>query len=363
MRLFLAVVLIRELVTLQMVEGRTTRKESMMKITQRFLVAIVILAILTATTPSAPTPPTPKAASWEEILEWLPEDTETLFVTPKPFVIPTNKEKTVELTFAEVLPFLPSFGFGVADAEKTFEMAGVKCLCIVEGSRCFTRPKDLGLMPYQGAHIMQFDPASANSVRKAFETCLKKADKEIELMSHRVAVYTKKQESDKWTYYFAQPQPSVLICATHKGYLEETLKRLGTKPKKRALPADLPEWKLVDVKAAVWALRHYREEFAENDPTSPLTGKNGGKTGYDNNAIGLIFWCNPETSNIAQIRYLSDSKDAEKIALEAWSEGDLKPKIKRAEKGVVEITLDLSKDKASNFVLVLLLQLGHAILL
>jgi hypothetical protein len=332
-----------------------------MKTTRRFLVAIAVLTIPTASTPSAPTPPPPKAASWEQFVEWLPEDTETLVVTPKPPVIPHNKEKTQGLNSSEVLPFLPALGFGVIDAET--ELAGLKCLCMVEGSRCFTRPKDLGMSPYQGAHIMQFDPASVDTVRKAFETCAKKADKVIELMSHRVAVFNKKQESDEWTYYLTQPQPGVLICATHKGYLEEMLKRIGSKPKKRAFPEDLPEWKCVDVKATVWAIRHYREEFAKNDPTSPLTGKAGGKEGNDNSAIGTVFWYTPDTSNVAQIRYLSDSKDAEKIALESWSQGDIKPKVKRAEKGIVEMTVDLSKDTDGIFVLVVLLQLGHAILL
>ena len=37
---------------------------------------------------SAPIPPFPATARWEQILEWLPEDTETLTVAPLSFDFP-----------------------------------------------------------------------------------------------------------------------------------------------------------------------------------------------------------------------------------------------------------------------------------
>jgi hypothetical protein len=364
----LAIVLVRELFTLQVKEAPLAWRAGM-KTTRCYLLAIVILAIPTATTPSAPTPSPPEAARWDQILEWLPEDTETLIVAPRPFVIPKrepdSKALTEQLTASELLPIFTVLPFSEDNGMLDKELAGLKCLCIVEGSRCFTPPGQFGLMPYQGAHILQFDPASADAVRKAFQACLKKADKEIELLSQAVAVFTRQQERDKWTYYVAQPRPGVLICATHKGYLEETLKRIGSKPKKRALPADLPEWKHVDLKARVWAIRHYRVESADNDPSSPLNGKAGGKEGNDNAAVGVVFWYNPETSKVLQARYLSGAKDAVEIASKDWvypSPG-FKPKIKKADPGVVEITVEFSKDNENMFVFVLLLQLGHGIII
>jgi len=338
---------------------------SALMMTRQFLIAIAMLTFSTATINSAPVPPPPKAASWEQILDWLPEDTETLIVSPHTFVFPKmepDKENAKWLSISEALPTLAAGPLLAVDVLVEKELAGVKCLCMVEGSRCFTRPKDIGLMPYQGAHIMQFDPDSSDTVRKVFEACRKKADKEIQVQSHPVAVYYKDQESDKWSYYVAQPLPGVLICATHQGYLEETLKRIANKSRKRAFPTDLPEWKHVDVKARVWAIRHYREEYTDEDPTSPLNSKDGKKQGSDNAAMGFVFWYNPDISKVVQIRYLSDAKAADKIATEAWAQGGVEPKIKKVDAGIVEITVELSKENEGMFLLVLLLQLGHAIL-
>jgi hypothetical protein len=338
-----------------------------MKTTRRFLIAIVIWAVPTASTTSAPVPPPSKGASWEQILEWLPEDTETLIVAPQLFIFPKRepdaKGKTKLLAVSELLILLPVMRFYAESGLVDVELAGLKCLCMVEGSRCFTRPKDIGLMPYQGVHIIQFDPASDDAVRKAFQTCRKKADKEIELHSQPVAVFSKEQESDTWTYYLAQPLPGVLICATEESYLEETLKRMGSKPKKRAIPSDLLEWKHVDVKAQVWGIRHYREESADTDPTSPLNGQARGKKGNDNAAVGFVFWYNPDTSKVFQARYLSEAKNADEIVSKEWMKHEgLKLNIKKVASGVVEFSLELTKENESTFVLVLLLQLGHGIL-
>jgi hypothetical protein len=329
------------------------------------LVAFVTLTFSTETISSAPTPPSPNGNSWEQILEWLPEDTETLIVSPRSFVFPkkeTGKENAKWDTISEMLPSLAAGPILEVDGLLDDILAGPKCLYMVEGSRCFTCPKGLGLMPYQGAHIMQFEPDSSDTVRKAFEACRKKADKVIEVQSHPAAVFSKELERDKWTYYLAQPLPGILICATHQGYIEETLKRIANKPKKRAFPMDLPEWKHVDVKARVWAIRHYREEYTDEDPTSPLNSKDGKKHGSDNAALGFVFWYNPEISKVVQIQYLSDAKAADKIATEAWAQGGVEPKIKKVDTGIVEITVELSKKNEGMFLLVLLLQLGHAIL-
>ena len=325
------------------------------------------LAILAASSASAISPCETRADSpdqplWQPLLAWVPEDTETIIVAQGPFVVPERKpERFAFVEAAQLLPTGPLLG--LQDGMLGKELTGQKILCAVEGSRHFTSPRSLGMMPYQGAHIVQFEAAASNVVHKAFELCKRKAEKMIELNGEPVAVFAEKHESDTWLYFVAQPKPGLLICATDQVYLEETLKRAGREPGKRALPSDLPEWKQVDLKAKVWAIRHYRKETAELDPSSPLRGEAPANV-PDSAAVGLIFWYSPDSSDIARVRYLSDATNAHGIANTGWnhpSEG-LAPEIKQAKPGSIEIVASVSRERtARSFLFVLLGYLGHGI--
>lgn len=220
-------------------------------------------------------------------------------------------------------------------------------------------------MTYEGSHILQFEAAADDDLRKAMRTCQEKADNNIELAGEKVAVFTEKLESDVWSFFLCRPLPGVLICATDKSYLEETLKRIGRKPTRRALPAELAEWQHVDVKARIWAIRHYLEETAENDPSSPLRPKAAANF-PDTSAVGFVFWYSPGADKIARARYLSSAKGALKIATEGWhhpTQG-LVPNINQSSAGVVEIAASVSEERTADmFLFVLLAYLGHAIYL
>ena len=311
----------------------------------------------TRASPASPT-------CWERLLDWLPEDTETIVVAQGPFEIPKPAAEKHE--FDEAMRFL-SIGpvLGLQGGILNEELAGQKVLCIVEGSRHFTAPRGLGLMPYQGLHILQFDPAADGVIQKAFRACQERADKKIELVGEQVVVFTEKHEEDVWSYFISRPQPGVLICATNQACLEETLKRLGRKPDRRAIPADLPEWKHVDVNARVWAVRHYRKESAEKDPSSPLRPK-AAANAPDPDAVGFVFWYNPDSDKLARVRYLTSAKNALNIATEGWRQTKevLKPNISQVAPGVVEIATSVSEEgTVSMFLFVLMASLGHGIYL
>jgi hypothetical protein len=87
---------------------------------------------------------------WERMLDWLPENTETVIVSQDPFDIP--KPMTEQLKFDEAIRFL-ALGpvSGLRDGMLFKELAGQKVLCAIEGSRRFIAPRNLGGMPYQGA--------------------------------------------------------------------------------------------------------------------------------------------------------------------------------------------------------------------
>jgi hypothetical protein len=186
------------------------------------------------------------------------------------------------------------------------------------------------------------------------------------IAKQEVFVFQKKQEQDQWTFFIAHPKPNILLAATDSKYLEEVLKRMALKgkPKTRALPENLPEWKHVDLKARYWGIRHYDKGNAAQDPTSPLVKERRPANNPDLQAIGFVFTLDPVKENVARMKYLSGNERAGPIAAGSWThpEEELVPKVIEKTKGVIEISVDLKKPRTRGiFLLVLLAALGHGI--
>jgi len=62
------------------------------------------------------------------------------------------------------------------------------------------------------------------------------------------------REDGNW---IALARPDLLVLANRRELLSEILQRVAEPPKTRALPGDLPEWTHVDMSSSFWALRHY----------------------------------------------------------------------------------------------------------
>jgi hypothetical protein len=318
---------------------------------------LAVFALLIVVLTAAPIPAPP---AWEKLLGWLPEDTETVIVTPHPFVIPDpdRKKEPEPADYRRLILTPPALvPCSVHESFLIGELRGLKAICMVEGSRRFRQPKDIGMILYEGCHILQFDLKDDAKLQTAVGMCREKAAKAITVVDVPVSVFTEERESDTWTFYICRPRPGMLVCATDRSYLTEVLRRMAGKDGKRALPADLPEWKHVDVTAGVWRIRHYRKDQAGKDPSSPLSGE-------DRAAVGTTFWVSTD-GRTAEVRYLSDAKNAVELATDGWtaeSEG-LSPRIKAGPPGVVEITVALNKDETvARFLFNLLYHLGHAIL-
>lgn len=307
---------------------------------------------------------------WEKLLAWLPTDTETIVVSQKPFDLPKwvppndRGPKEEQANFNEMIRLVSTgLVFGLKNGMLHEPLASKRITCCVEGSRNFRSPKNLGLMPYEGCHVIQFDASATDDLKKAFNSWLTKAEKKLKLGGETIAVFTEKMEDDTWTVFVSQPRDGVLLIATNQDYLEQVLKRIDQKSEQRAMPAELPEWKQVNLKAQAWGIRHYRKESAANDPSSPLRAQAAANR-PDPDAVGFTFWY--DGGNTAEARYLTNSKKAVALATPGWripAEG-LKPKIKQGAAGVVEISVDVSEQRAGQmFVFVLLANLGHAIYL
>jgi hypothetical protein len=324
---------------------------------------LVVLLVAANTTCGQETtkPKIPERLS--QILDWLPTDTETLVVANGPFEIP------LEVTYAA--PFrvsAQSLACGllylVQNGLLQEKLRGQKVLTAVEASRRFTSPNGLGMMPYEGCQMLKFDESAHDAVKTAFESCFARAIRTIQLGGTKVAFFKEQHEEDEWSYFVAQPEPGLLLCATNERFLEEVLTRITAEEHSdRAFPDDLPEWEHVNVAASVWGIRHYRKEFAATDPSSPIGGLSAGNV-PDPKAIGFVFWLDEKNEWIAEARYLSSNEYASTIAKRGWHlpSYNLTPVVKESKPGVIQITAAIPNSTSGDmFLFVLLGYLGHGV--
>jgi hypothetical protein len=305
----------------------------------------------------------PLTPQLRQMIEWLPDDTETLVVLngPTESMIVQRGEETPQ-QFLGSLPcrLVHSLRHGLLKAE----LKGEKLLHAVEGSRRFRSPKDIGVMPYEGCQIMRFSDLAQAALQRAFNLCLQKANETIHIEGQQIAVFEERWEQDTWTLFVARPEPTLLLCATNRDYLAQVLDRMKRPGKARAFPADLPEWRHVQTNATVWAIRHYSREDGVNDPSSPLQGP-ATANGSDPKAIGFVFWWGATSPKTATARYLTRAKKGVTIVTEGWNHPNesFTPAIREVEPGVVEIRATVTDETAGMLVLVLMGYLGHAVYL
>jgi hypothetical protein len=318
----------------------------------------------------------PSAPLIEQMLNWLPVDTETVSAVMGPFLLPPmEKDSSGSLRTAssrdEVRDQFMRFPLWLLVGKDGLLAKNLKdepIVAEIEGSRSFQAPTGLGGMRYQGGVIAVFaGNVTANAdafLRDSASGILRKQ----QIEGHQVTVFQEKSEVDIWTTYVAFPKPNVAVVATNEDYLREVLARINGKQGARALPANLPEWKHVNIHAEFWAVRHYQKTGAEQDPSSPFN-RGWGKTS-DPQAIGLTFSFDPDKSKVATITYLSrDETSLQRIKREYFAEHgpaetQMHIQYREIEAGALEGTYNIEQlETADAFAFVLEGLLGHAIYL
>jgi hypothetical protein len=243
----------------------------------------------------------------DEVLGWLPADTETLMVANGPFRVPVQsranqdarQEKAWQAatTPQQVRDEMQITAISLLNAGKSGilrAMGGRNVKLAVEGSRRFRAPRDLGSMTFEGCAIVILEDQPKGFDLNAAMIAAKKhakATKVIEGM--KVLVFQELFEKDVWTTFVVNPRPNVILAASNESYITEVLKRLNGNLGARALPDELPEWKYVDRKLAFWGLRHFDRSQAALDPSSPFGGRKSANF-PDEQAIGLVLVLAPE---------------------------------------------------------------------
>ena len=310
--------------------------------------------------------------SINDVLWWLPEDTQTVSVVRGPFkalspIAEPSEDMPATLEHVNlVLQMLPLGAISTIKKGRYYKpLVGRNVLFGIEGSRKFRSPKSLGSMRYEGCAIVILQ-AGLGTARDALLKQMASQAKQVQTIAgQQVALFEETLEGDVWKIFICIPQPDVLLCATNRTFLAQVLHRMHQRGRTRSLPNSLPEWKHVDTRARFWAVRHYDKNDAQNDPSSPLSGEQLEANWPDTEAVGIVFNLDPSQSKSATIKYLSGNKDALRLFTDAHAKIEgFKPVIRLAEPGVVEMVVNLGNpDESPAFLLVLLGLLGQAVYL
>jgi hypothetical protein len=327
-----------------------------------------ILAAVVAPLYFAPFHAAAQQPNLNQVLNWLPVNTETVLGANGPFAwdpkaLSNDSRSREPLTATELeiqsrmfpltLLNFKNGGLGEFVKGKTVSLA-------IEGSRHFRPPRALGLMRYEGCLIMAFAPTVLLDRAAFMKTATSSAVRFEERDGIRIAVFEEESEADTWTTFVGFPRSNVAVVATNLDYLATLLDRMRRTPGNRALPQSLPEWKHVETNAPVWGMRHYRKQGAEQDPSS------------DANAVGVTFSFAPAADRTATVDYVSASPDARDILsgyltmedAATAAPGEFQMRLRQPAADVLEASINLSATEAVERLLFGLMEmLGHAVYL
>lgn len=310
--------------------------------------------------------------SIDDVLWWLPEDTETTSVARGPFkvtpAIDGPPRGVPALEYADLALRTSHLGILQTIDKGKFHapLVGRSVLFCIQGSRRFRPPTQLGGMLYEGCDIIVLQDGLRAS-RDLLMRQLKSNARQVQsIAGQQVMVFEERLENDTWKLFVALPAPNVLLCATNRDYLTQVLNRRLQRGQKRALPEDIPEWKHVNTDAKFWAVRHYIRDDAQDDPSSPLSGEQEAVNWPDKQAIGIVFELDPRRSNLATVRYLSANKGALKLVTDYQAKvgPEFKPVIQQNGDGPIEMLVSLDESvEAGMLFFVLSWLFGHGIYL
>ena len=259
-------------------------------------------------------------------IDWLPAEAESLIIVRQPYRIPPTPDK-VESTESTPsgIAFHEMYFDGMFDDHVREVLVGHTIDVWIEASTRFRFPKladDVGHVPltgwglkYDGCHVVVFDDQSSLNTDDLFKRLLRDLSEQnpdvprgvrhqIEQQdtiaytpshlygtrvraSGETAEVTRKLDA-AWstTYWIASPRKNILLIATSRSFLAETLRKMQN-PDRLAFSESLEEWEHLSGNVPIWGMRHFKERAKETD-FSDLRYS----TGYD--ATGIAFEISPD---------------------------------------------------------------------
>ncbi len=250
----------------------------------------------------------------DEVLTWLPEDTETLLVYQKPFVI-NAKDSLAEL-YAQPARLYTTDRLMALNGGKLYAtLAGVTVRFVAAGASNI-RDRFAGFdgtatptpMPNAQAAYFYFlaDDLDATVLGTPAQTI---GDNPVWVgtasFDAGASIPGRERPVREDATWLALARPNLLVVTSSSELLGQILQRIARPSRTRALSSELPEWVDVDRTANFWALRHYSEPGDRHDLSNP-TSKLNPQRQRDSTAIGVTVKFDAG-SNAIEIRYLSDA--------------------------------------------------------
>ncbi|MGO9239601.1 MAG: hypothetical protein ACLQBJ_02235 [Bryobacteraceae bacterium] len=250
----------------------------------------------------------------DEVLSWLPTDTESVWVNQEPFTINTEESERVlfgrpaQFYALDRLMVLNDGGFYSALANNTVRL-------VVAATRGIPGPQYGGysipgvMSPQDVVYLYFFSqpvelppPDESDQGRPVWQASAKL---DSGVPAHEGEERAQREDRN----WLALARPDLLVLASQKELLNEMLLRIARGSKTRALPAALPEWAQTDRTAPFWGLRHYTAR------SKPKPGERGCAAAElpipDCNATGVTVRFDTAQQRL-EIRYLSDTQPAQR---------------------------------------------------
>ena len=201
----------------------------------------------------------------EQVLNWLPEDTETVIAVQSfELALPPKSNDVVPVGPFDLKLLIDSLALGEWDHDKYLKpLLGQKVKLALCGGRQFETVSSFGTLRSENCAIIVFDKNLDEAGTKWTDNVRKGAKETREIAGREVFVFPSTIDGDgaykakPWQgTYVLMLKPDTLLCASSDRYLAEVLRRVDETPQSRALVDNLPEWKLVDPRAPAWMVRH-----------------------------------------------------------------------------------------------------------
>lgn len=293
------------------------------------------------------------------ILKWLPPDTETLMVAQEPFTVPQPHSNPPSHMVAAASQYTLSPLDG-ALSDQALEGRTLKFAVL--GARKFANHKPLkndilplGLIAYEGCGVYAFARPVEESALEPLQTSI---------LGHPIreakALDQNPDAADVETSFASLIKPDLLIACNSRDFLEQVLARIDGPSSTEAFPTSLSEWKQVDRSKPFWALRHFRAERAEQDPTYPGNGLIFDKK--IPTPVGVVMDIDP-SSGTMRARFISGSGMNPWKDIAEASDFQGLAKTWQMSPDVWELSLSAEKEVGTFAVFALMGVLGFAVLL
>jgi hypothetical protein len=243
----------------------------------------------------------------DEVLGYLPVDTEGFWVNQEPFTIMPDES-------LQLLQQQPAIAYSldrlaVLDSGKIYRALSSRTVRMVMAATRGVRHPSTSAIPsvignqdiayfYFFAEAVDLGAADERIENRPVWRGVAQIDSGEPFRPH---VERTTREDENW---IALAKPDLLVLSNRKALLAEILGRMQQESSTRALPPSLPEWQEVARDASFWGLRHYTEV------SRPKQGESGFEAAElpqpDGSSVGATVRLDSKSRSL-EIRYLSDA--------------------------------------------------------